>query len=63
LTAGYRNKDIADMLHFAEGSVKNIVTELLQIFQVDSRQRLILAALEFGYKPQPEYLSGNGVPN
>ncbi len=63
LIAGYRNKDIAEILHFAEGSVKNIVTELLQIFQVDSRQRLILAALDLGYKPQSEYLPVSGVLN
>jgi len=63
LIAGYRNKDIADMLHFAEGSVKNIVTELLQIFRVDSRQRLILAALDHGYKPQSADLAGSGALN
>ena len=62
LVAGYRNKDIADNLHFADGTVKNIVTELLQLFQVDSRQRLILAALGVGYKPPPEP-SGFGLIN
>ncbi len=63
LIAGYRNKDIAEMLHFAEGSVKNIVTELLQIFQVDSRQRLILAALELGYKAQAGHMPATSVLN
>lgn len=63
LIAGYRNKDIAEMLRLAEGSVKNIVTELLQIFQVDSRQRLVLAALNLGYKPNAEYLPANGILN
>jgi DNA-binding NarL/FixJ family response regulator len=59
LIAGHRNKDIAEQLHLSVGSVKNIVTALLQSFQVDSRQRLILAALAAGYKPDPRTATSN----
>jgi DNA-binding NarL/FixJ family response regulator len=47
---GNTNKSIADNVGLAVGTVKNIVTELLQHFDVESRQKLMLVIQKLGYK-------------
>ena len=50
LCAGKSNKVIAASLGLTEGTVKNHVGALLQVFKVNSRLQLILAATKIGYQ-------------
>lgn len=48
---GRSNKQIGDEVYLAEGTVKNKVSELLSIFNVQSRAQLIFEVSRIGYKP------------
>jgi len=49
MSAGYTNADIADMLHLAEGTVKNHVSTILSKLGVNDRTRAVLKGLDRGY--------------
>ncbi len=46
---GYNNREIADALAIAEGTVKNYVSSILSKMGVRDRTRAVLKALESGY--------------
>ncbi len=46
---GYNNREIADVLAIAEGTVKNYVSSILSKMGVRDRTRAVLKALESGY--------------
>jgi len=46
MTGGYSNKEIADSLHMAEGTVKNHVSNILSKLGVRDRTRAVLKAFE-----------------
>lgn len=48
LAAGYANREIADALHLAEGTVKNHVSNVLLKLGVRDRTRAVLRALHLG---------------
>ncbi len=48
LAGGYSNKEIANSLHVAEGTVKNHVSNILSKLGVRDRTRAVLKALELG---------------
>lgn len=48
LASGYANREIADALHLAEGTVKNHVSNLLLKLGVRDRTRAVLRALHLG---------------
>ncbi|UTY59273.1 response regulator transcription factor [Massilia sp. erpn] len=48
---GKSNKQIGKELFLAEGTVKNRVSELLKIFDAESRTQILFAASQLGYKP------------
>ncbi|TDC70941.1 response regulator transcription factor [Actinomadura sp. GC306] len=55
LAAGYANREIADALHLAEGTVKNHVSSVLAKLGVRDRTRAVLKALHHGLlDPPPE---------
>jgi DNA-binding NarL/FixJ family response regulator len=49
ICAGYSNKEIADLLALAEGTVKNHVSNLLLKLNARDRTRAALKALQQGY--------------
>ena len=49
LTGGHSNREIAEALHVAEGTVKNHVSNILSKMGVRDRTRAVLKALEQGY--------------
>ena len=49
ICAGYSNKEIADLLSLAEGTVKNHVSNLLQKLDARDRTRAALKALQQGH--------------
>lgn len=49
ICAGYSNREIADMLRLAEGTVKNHVSNLLLKLDARDRTRAALKAIERGY--------------
>lgn len=49
LARGYNNREIADALTIAEGTVKNYVSSILSKMGVRDRTRAVLKALESGY--------------
>lgn len=51
LAGGYANREIADALHLAEGTVKNHVSSLLAKLGVRDRTRAVLKALHHGLLP------------
>jgi len=48
LSGGYSNKEIANSLQVAEGTVKNHVSNILSKLGVRDRTRAVLKALELG---------------
>jgi DNA-binding NarL/FixJ family response regulator len=48
LAGGYSNREIADALHLAEGTVKNHLSSILSKLGVRDRTRAVLRALELG---------------
>jgi DNA-binding NarL/FixJ family response regulator len=48
VAAGYANREIADALHLAEGTVKNHVSNVLLKLGVRDRTRAVLRALDLG---------------
>ena len=46
---GYNNREIADALTIAEGTVKNYISSVLSKMGVRDRTRAVLKALEAGY--------------
>jgi DNA-binding NarL/FixJ family response regulator len=48
VAAGYANREIADALHLAPGTVKNHVSSLLTKLGVRDRTRAVLRALDLG---------------
>lgn len=48
LAGGYSNRELADALHLAEGTVKNHVSSILSKLGVRDRTRAVLVALERG---------------
>jgi DNA-binding NarL/FixJ family response regulator len=46
---GYNNREIADALTIAEGTVKNYISGILSKMGVRDRTRAVLKALESGY--------------
>ncbi|MFE9104189.1 response regulator [Actinomadura geliboluensis] len=53
LVAGYANREIADALHLAEGTVKNHVSSVLAKLGVRDRTRAVLKALHHGLLDAP----------
>ena len=56
MAGGYSNREIADALGTAEGTIKNHVSSILAKFGVRDRTRAVLRALESGLlqtPPQP----------
>ena len=49
MTGGYSNREIAQALHVAEGTIKNHVSNILSKMGVRDRTRAVLKALEQGY--------------
>jgi DNA-binding NarL/FixJ family response regulator len=49
MAAGYSNREIGEMLHVAEGTVKNHVSNVLAKMGVRDRTRAVLKAVELGY--------------
>jgi Response regulator containing a CheY-like receiver domain and an HTH DNA-binding domain len=49
MTGGHSNREIAEALHVAEGTVKNHVSNILSKMGVRDRTRAVLKALEQGY--------------
>lgn len=49
MTGGHSNREIADALHVAEGTVKNHVSNILSKMGVRDRTRAVLKAIEQGY--------------
>ena len=49
LSVGYSNREIADALGTAEGTVKNHASSILSKLGVRDRTRAVLKALEQGY--------------
>jgi DNA-binding NarL/FixJ family response regulator len=48
MTGGYSNREIADTLHVAEGTVKNHISNILSKLGVRDRTRAVLRGLEMG---------------
>lgn len=48
---GKSNKQIGKELFLAEGTVKNRVSELLKLFDAESRTQILFTASQLGYKP------------
>lgn len=48
---GKSNKQISKELFLAEGTVKNRVSELLKLFDAESRTQILFTASQLGYKP------------
>ncbi|PRX46731.1 LuxR family two component transcriptional regulator [Prauserella shujinwangii] len=59
LAGGYANREIAEALHLAEGTVKNHVSNLLTKLGVRDRTRAVLRALQHGLL-SPSAESGRG---
>lgn len=49
MTGGHSNREIAEALHIAEGTIKNHVSNILSKMGVRDRTRAVLKALEQGY--------------
>ena len=49
MTGGFSNREIAEALHVAEGTIKNHVSNILSKMGVRDRTRAVLKALEKGY--------------
>lgn len=49
MTGGHSNREIAEALHVAEGTIKNHVSNILSKMGVRDRTRAVLKALEQGY--------------
>jgi len=49
LCGGYSNKEIADAIFIAEGTVKNHISNILSKLGVRDRTRAVLKAVELGY--------------
>jgi DNA-binding NarL/FixJ family response regulator len=49
MAGGYSNREIADALGTAEGTVKNHTSSILSKLGVRDRTRAVLRALELGY--------------
>ena len=49
MAGGYNNREIADALGTAEGTVKNHASSILSKLGVRDRTRAVLKALELGY--------------
>ena len=48
MTGGMSNREIADALHVAEGTVKNHISSILSKLGVRDRTRAVLKGLELG---------------
>ena len=48
MTGGYNNREIADALGVAEGTVKNHISSILSKLGVRDRTRAVLKGLEMG---------------
>ena len=48
LAGGYSNREIADLLHLSEGTVKNHISSLLSKMGVRDRTRAVLKAIDLG---------------
>ena len=51
LLDGNSNRDIADMLHVSEETVKTHITAILRHFDVQNRTQAVVAAARAGYRP------------
>jgi DNA-binding NarL/FixJ family response regulator len=54
MAGGYSNREIADALGTAEGTIKNHVSSILAKFGVRDRTRAVLRALESGLLTPPQ---------
>jgi DNA-binding NarL/FixJ family response regulator len=59
MAGGYSNKEIADALGTAEGTVKNHVSSILAKLGVRDRTRAVLKALEVGLLHRPDLARGS----
>jgi DNA-binding NarL/FixJ family response regulator len=60
MAGGYSNKEIADALGTAEGTIKNHVSSILAKLGVRDRTRAVLKALEAGLLHRPDFARGAG---
>jgi len=60
MAGGYSNKEIADALGTAEGTIKNHVSSILAKLGVRDRTRAVLKALEAGLLHGPDFARGAG---
>jgi DNA-binding NarL/FixJ family response regulator len=63
MAGGYSNREIADALGTAEGTVKNHVSSILAKFGVRDRTRAVLRALESGLLQTPPQPRRRGNPS
>lgn len=59
MAGGYSNKEIADALGTAEGTIKNHVSSILAKLGVRDRTRAVLKALEAGLLHRPDFARGS----
>lgn len=59
MAGGYSNKEIADALGTAEGTIKNHVSSILAKLGVRDRTRAVLKALEAGLLHRPDFAGGS----
>jgi len=60
MAGGYSNKEIADALGTAEGTIKNHVSSILAKLGVRDRTRAVLKALEAGLLHRQDFARGSG---
>jgi DNA-binding NarL/FixJ family response regulator len=63
MAGGYSNREIADALGTAEGTIKNHVSSILAKFGVRDRTRAVLRALESGLLQTPPQPRAQGGPS
>ncbi len=57
LLDGRSNREIGTAMHLSEETIKNHVTSILRLFDVQTRTQAVIAATRYGFKSQPAGLS------